>query len=477
MMQMFGMKKMKLVLIGNGMVGMRAIEKIMEASPYGFEITIFGAEEMPNYNRMRLAEILAGHSKAPDLILNETEWYEKAGITLHLGKEITAIDRDNKKVTAADGTEAAYDYLIIATGSHAFLPPIDGIDKQGVIPFRNLADCRAIMSAAATGTQAVVIGGGLLGLEAADGLAQLGVETTLVHDMPHLLNMQLDRTAGTMLERAISSRGIKVHTGVRAQAILGNGSITGVMLDDNETIACDFVVVATGIVPNTTLAKAAGLACGRGISVNEYMQTSDPAIYAVGECTEYLEQSWGFVAPLYEQAAALASHISGSMPQPFMETVFPTRLKVSGIELFSAGQVEATEGCEPIIYLDGAEGIYKKLLVKNDRLVGVVMYGDTHGGPEAMEMMKAGTDILAIRPTLFPALATSAAPAEHDPMVCGCNGVTRSMVVEAIKAGGLTEPMQVMAATRAGRGCGACFGAINQLLFEAHAEMDEATAE
>ena len=468
----------KLVMIGNGMAGMSAIERILKIDAAMFDITIFGAEPYANYNRMRLADLLTGEASVPGLTLNDAAWYEAAGITLHLRSTVAGIDREKRQVIAGDGTRADYDVLIIATGSHPLMIPVPGTDKKGVVPFRSIADCNAMEAAARVYQKAAVIGGGLLGLEAAYGLLYQGMQVTVVHDQPVLMNHQLDATAGRMLQRRLESFGMDIRTSTQTAQILGDARVTGLRFADDSQIDADLVVMAAGIVPNTDLAKAAGIPCGRGITVNGQMQSiSDPAIYAVGECAEYDNQTHGFVAPLFAQANVMAAHITGGQPDPYRGTVHGTQLKVSGVDLYSAGDIHAAAAAELIVYLDQGMDIYKKLVLQDGHLIGALLYGDVADGPRLLELIRSGEDITPIRSQLLQAgsaassgIQFTAGPTEFA-MICGCNGVTRGSITEAIRQYGLTDFFGVMSETRAGRGCGACHGAIHALLNETLSEM------
>lgn len=470
-------QRKRLVMIGNGMAGMRAIEEILEIDDAMFDITIFGAEPYTNYNRIRLAELLTGENTVPGLTLNDTEWYELAGITLHTGKAVARIDTKKRQVVGEDGTVASYDVLIIATGSKPFTIPVPGTERQGVIPFRNIADCNAMTSASRVYQKAAVIGGGLLGLEAAWGLLYLGMEVTVVHDQPHLMNNQLDATAGRMLQHKLESFGIQVRTSTLTAEVTGSERVSGLRFEDGSTLDADLVVMAAGIRPNIDLAQASGIGCERGITVNGFMQSeSDPAIYAVGECAECDNRTYGFVAPLFDQASALAAHITGNPAEPYSERVNGTQLKVSGIDLYSAGEFLPGEGDETILYLDQGMDIYKKVVLRDNRVVGCVLFGDISDGPRLLELIRSGSDISAVRSQLLqagsaaaPGIQFNAGPTEFT-VICGCNGVTRGGVVEAIREHGLTDFYGIMSETRAGRGCGACHGAIHALLNETLAE-------
>ncbi len=471
----------RLVMIGNGMAGVRAIEEVLAINPDLFEITIFGAEPYPNYNRILLASILSGEKTIEDITLNEKSWYEENNITLHLGKEVTEIQRGYRKVIASDGTEAAYDILIIATGSTPFVIPIPGADKEGVLTFRDLRDCKQMIEASKIYKKASVIGGGLLGLEAARGLMNLGMEVTVIHDQAELMNMQLDEVAASMLQKELEAQGMHFKTACLTTEILGNGRVTGLSFNDDTELRTDLVVMAVGIRANTALAKQAHLHCERGIIVNDYMQTyTDPSIYAVGECVEHRGKTYGLVAPLFEQARILAYHITGQGLKTYTGSEVSTKLKVSGVDVFSAGEfqvaapAEGEEEKETIEFIDRGGGVYKKLVIDGDRLAGAVLYGDTADGVRLFQMIQAGTDISSQRATLIfgnPSLGDAGhsginlvANMTPDTIVCGCNGITKQAIEDAITKEGLTTRQEVTSCTKAGGSCGGCEPLIDQIL-------------
>lgn len=466
--------KKKLVMIGNGMAGMRAMEDILEAGKDMFDITIFGEEAYTNYNRIRLAELLTGEANARDLTLNDAAWYETAGITLHQGKKVTRVDTEQQQVIAHDGSTVDYDTLIFATGSKPCMIPVPGTDKTGVVAFRNINDCQEMMAAARVYQKATVIGGGLLGLEAAWGLLYQGMEITVIHDQAHLLNNQLDATAGRMLQHKLESFGMTIRTGTLTAEILGESRVSGLRFEDGSTLDTDLVVMGAGIVPNADLAREAGLSCGRGIEVNGFMQSvSHENIYAVGECAECDSRTYGFVAPLFEQAKVLAKHLCGTGGMPYLERVNGTQLKVSGINLYSAGDIAPDEGCETILYLDQGMDTYKKVILRNHRVIGCVLFGDVSNGPRLLELIRSAEDISGIRNSLLQAGDPNTASGGIQinmgggdfSIICGCNGVSRGTVKTAIESGA-ADFYEIMAETRAGRGCGACYGAIQTLLSE-----------
>lgn len=459
--------KKKLVMIGNGMAGMKAIEEILNCDPDLFDITIFGKEKYPNYNRVLLSTVLAGKMSIDDITLNDKDWYKERNITLHLGKKVTDIHRGWRKVVAEDGTEAEYDSLIIATGSTPFIIPIPGADKEGVITFRSIDDCNRMIDASKDYKKAAVIGGGLLGLEAAKGLMNLGMDVTVVHDQSTLMNMQLDETAGAMLKENLEGQGMNFRLKTLTREIVGDDRVTGLLLDDGSTIECDLVVMAVGIRPNKSLAERSRLYCNRGIVVNDYMQTlTDPAVFAVGECIEHRKKTYGLIPPLFEQARILAYHITGQGFRSYPGSVVSTRLKVSGVDVFSAGDFLGDESSEVIEYIDRSGGSYKKLLLKDNRIIGTVLFGDTTDCPRFFQMMQDEVDISSQRSTLLlgSTIINSVSEMTSDTIVCGCNGVTKGHIVDAITKHGLTTPKEVAAHTKASASCGGCASLVQQIL-------------
>ncbi len=398
------MDKLKLVMIGNGMAGVRTLEELLRIAPDLYDITVFGAEPHPNYNRILLSPVLAGEQTLDEIVLNPLAWYARHGITLHLGQAVTKIDRIRRTVTAADGRTAAYDRLLIATGSQPFVPPVPGADLDGVLSYRDIADTQAMIEAARTHRHAVVIGGGLLGLEAANGLALRGMAVTVVHLGEWLLNRQLDPTAGALLEASLRQRGLDFALGAQTAALQGDarGRVHAVRLQDGRELPADLVVMAAGIVPHTSLAEQAGLLCQRGIVVNDTLQTvTDPRIYAVGECAAHRGVAYGLVAPLFEQARVCATHLAQFGIGRYRGSQTHTQLKVTGIRLFSAGDFMGGEDTEAILLSDPAAGLYKKLVLQGDRLVGVCLYGDTADGPWYFELLREGRALGPLRDRLM----------------------------------------------------------------------------
>jgi len=398
------MKKPKLVMVGNGMAGVRTLEELLKIAPDLYDITVFGAEPHPNYNRIMLSPVLAGEQTLDEIVLNPLSWYAEQGITLHLGKTVTQIDRIRRRVIAADGTEAPYDRLLIATGSTPFMPPLPGRDLPGVIAYRDIADTKEMIAAAAKYTHAVVIGGGLLGLEAANGLMLRGMQVTVVHIGNWLMERQLDDQAGDLLRKALETRGLRFKLGAQTQALIGgpDGRVTAVQFKDGEAIPADLVVMAAGVRPNTGLADSAGLHCERGIVVSDTMQTvTDPRIYSVGECAAHRGVAYGLVAPLFEQGKVCATHLAQVGIGRYQGSQTSTKLKVTGIELFSAGNFSGGEGYEEILLSDPYTGVYKKLIIKDDKLVGACLYGDTDDGSWYFKLVREGREVAEIRDQLM----------------------------------------------------------------------------
>ena len=464
----------RLVVIGNGMAGCRAIEEILARDPGRYAVTIFGAEPRVNYNRIMLSPVLAGEKAFEDIVINDAAWYADNSITLVSGDPVTHIDRAAQSVVARSGRIEPYDRLLIATGSDPFIIPVAGHDLPGVVTFRDLDDVDKMLAAAETGGSAVVIGGGLLGLEAAHGLSLRGMQVTVIHLMPTLMERQLDEAAGYLLRSELERRGQTILTGADTAAIIEqDGHVAGVRLKDAREFAADIVVMAVGIRPSVALAKGAGLEVGRGVLVDDHMVTSDPAIMAVGECVEHRGACYGLVAPLWDMCRALADHATGQ-PSGYTGSVTSTKLKVSGIDLFSAGDFSGGDGAEDIVMRDAARGIYKRVVVKDDRLIGAVLYGDTADGNWYFDLLKRGEDIAPIREALIFGQAFAAGGALEDPNaavaalsdeaeICGCNGVSKGKVVATI-AGGACSLDAVRAQCKASASCGSCTGMVESLL-------------
>ena len=483
------MKKMKLVMVGNGMAGVRTLEELLKIAPDLYDVTVFGAEPHPNYNRILLSPVLAGEQTLDEIVLNPLTWYADNGITLHTGKKVVHIDRKRRIVRAvgADGVEieAEYDRLLMATGSNPFILPVPGKDLDGVIGYRDIADTNAMIDAATKYQHAVVIGGGLLGLEAANGLMLRGMQVTVVHIMPWLMERQLDDVAGKLLQKSLEDRGLKFLIGAQTQALIGDkdggkaGRVMAVQFKDGREIPADLVVMAAGIRPNTELAIKIGLYCGdnnrSGLVVNDTMQTiTDPRVYAVGECAAHRGMVYGLVAPLFEQGKVCATHLAQFGIGRYLGSQTSTKLKVTGIDLFSAGNFTGGADCEEIVMSDPKGGVYKKLVIQGDKLIGACLYGDTVDGSWYFKLLREGRKISDIRDKLMfgesnigdvghQGHSKAAAMADGDE-VCGCNGVNKGTICKAIKEKGLFTLDDVRKHTKASASCGSCTGLVEQLL-------------
>lgn len=400
--------KPRLVVVGNGMAGMRTVEELLKLDASRYDITVFGAEAHGNYNRILLSPVLAGDKTMADIMLHPREWYAANGITLHAGDPVVAVDRRRRIVTSHSGLQVPYDRLLLATGSRPFVIPVPGHRLPGVIAFRDINDVEAMLAAARDHRRAVVIGGGLLGLEAANGLMRQGMEVTVVHVRDCLMERQLDRPAALLLKTALEKRGMRFMLQADTAEILGSERVTGVRFKpgagaaDGLQLAADLVVMAAGIRPNIDLARSAGLHCDRAIVVDDTLQTlSDPRIYAVGECVQHRKAVYGLVAPLWEQARVCAAHLAGLGHRRYPGSVTSTKLKVTGIELFSAGDFIGGPDTEDLVFRDPRRGVYKRLVVKGNRIVGAVLYGDVRDGAWYFELMQEGADISPMRSRLM----------------------------------------------------------------------------
>ncbi|WP_126974633.1 nitrite reductase large subunit NirB [Frigidibacter oleivorans] len=463
----------RLVVVGAGMASGRMLEHVFEASPGAFEVTLFNAEPRGNYNRLMLSPVLSGEKTYAQIVTHDEAWYRAQGVTCRFGERVLSIDTDAKTVTGERGS-LPYDKLVIATGSDPFMIPLPGRDLQGVIAYRDLEDTeRMIALGARPGARAVVIGGGLLGLEAAAGMQARGVEVTVVHLMGHLMERQLDPSAGYLLQKALEARGIRVLCKAVSQEIVGeDGHVTALRLEDGTDLLCDLLVMAVGIRPATALARAAGLAVNRGVVVDDRMATSAADVFALGECVEHEGALFGLVAPLYDQAKVLADTLAGR-PAAFVNREVATKLKVTGCDLFSAGDFAEAPGREDIVFRDPGRGIYKRLVLDGDRLVGAVLYGDTADGAWFHGLIKDRTDVSAMRDTLIfgpafqggapadPLAAVAALPPEAE--ICGCNGVCKGRIVQAIEGGATTVDL-IRATTKASASCGTCTGLVEQVM-------------
>jgi nitrite reductase (NADH) large subunit len=466
----------RLVVVGNGMAGMNCLEQILKHAPR-FTVTVFGDETHVNYNRIMLSSVLAGEKAADDIVINGREWYEKHGIDLRVGVRIVDVDAAAKTVTGNDGSVTPYDVLLLATGSNAFMPPIQGLDKDGVFAFRTLDDTRALLERSGQGKKAIVIGGGLLGLEAARGLQVQGCDVTVVHLMSTLMERQLDPDGGQYLLGKMEDLGVKVMLGRTTTAILGNGHVEGVALSDDSILEADVVVVAAGIRPNVDLAVKAGLAVNRGVLVNDHMETSSDDIFAVGECVEHRGVCYGLVAPLYDQAKVLAATMTGNKGPTYTGTVQAAKLKIMGVDVFSAGDW-SEQNAEPVRFEDRALGIYKKLTVRSGKLAGVILVGDTSDSHRYMDWLRTDADLSGQRRhLLFPPPSADAggevAAMSDSATICGCIGVTKGTIIEAIHEKGVNTMSQLKECTRASTSCGSCTSLCQDLLRAVAPEFEE----
>ena len=478
-------KKQKLVMVGNGMAGVRTLEELLKIAPDLYEITVFGAEPHPNYNRILLSPVLAGEQTLDEIVLNPFSWYEENHITLHAGKTVTEVDRVKRRVRATDAdgsvTEATYDRLLMCTGSNPFILPVPGKELEGVIAYRDIADTNAMIEAATRYKNAVVIGGGLLGLEAANGLMLRGMTVTVVHVMPTLMERQLDNVAGDLLRKSLEARGLQFLMGAQTQELVGSedegkgGRVKSIKFKDGTQVPADLVVMAVGIRPNTALATRMRLHVDKGIVVTDTMQTvTDARIYSVGECAAHRGIAYGLVAPLFEQGKVAANHLAMFGIGRYEGSLTSTKLKVTGIDLFSAGNFLGGENTEEIVMTDPFGGVYKKLVIQDNKLVGACLYGDTVDGSWYFKLLRDGRSVADIRDKLMFGESNigdvghqghnkAAAMADADE-VCGCNGVTKGTICKTIKDKGLFTLEEVRKHTKASASCGSCTGLVEQIL-------------
>jgi nitrite reductase (NADH) large subunit len=472
---------MKLVMVGNGMAGVRTLEELLKIAPELYDITVFGAEPHPNYNRILLSPVLAGEQTLDEIVLNDWSWYTDNHITLHAGWRVTSVDRVKRVVhaqnAAGETMSAEYDRLLLCTGSNPFMLPIPAKDLQGVIAYRYIADTNAMIEAATRYQHAVVIGGGLLGLEAANGLMRRGMTVSVVHVQPTLMERQLDEVAGKLLQKSLEERGLSFLMGAQTQELVGgpDGRVTAIKFKDGTQVPADLVVMAVGIRPNVELAQSMRLHCDKGIVVNDTLQTTtDARIYSVGECAAHRGTAYGLVAPLFEQAKVAANHLAQFGIGRYVGSLTSTKLKVTGIDLFSAGNFGGGEGFEEIIMSDPKGGVYKKLVLKDDKLVGACLYGDTVDGSWYFKLLRDGRPIADIRDKLMFGESNigdtgheghnKAAAMKDSDEVCGCNGVNKGTICKVIKEKGLFTLDEVRKHTKASASCGSCTGLVEQLL-------------
>ena len=469
--------RQRLVVIGNGMAGARAVEEILDrGGAEQFEISVFGEEPGGNYNRILLSEVLHGAREERDIVLHPLTWYVENGVRLHVGERATRIDREARVVHGERGSRVSYDLLLLATGSRPTIPAIEGIGtrqtglRSGVFVFRTLDDCRRLRIHAANSRRVAVIGGGLLGLEAARGLKEHGLEVHVIHRRDRLMDRQLDAPAAAVLLAAIEKLGVQVHLEKRTAAVLGEECVTGLRFEDGTELQCDMVVLACGVQPNVELARECGLSVERGILVDDQLLTDDPAILAVGECVQHRGEVYGLVAPLWEQATVLADHLTGRKPDAaYRGSRSVAKLKVAGVDLTAMGEVEPRDAEDEVVqYVEAKRGVYKKLVVRNGKLAGAILMGDAEKAPYLIQAFERGTPLPEERAALLFSLGGSGSqlsPLEmpDEATICHCNGVCKADLRECVLSGacGLHAVMQ---ATRAGTGCGSCKPLVKELV-------------
>jgi nitrite reductase (NADH) large subunit len=394
-------KKPKLIVVGNGMAGMRTVEELLKLAPDLYDITVFGAEPHGNYNRILLSPVLAGEKTVDDIMLNPREWYAQNGITLHAGDPVVKIDRPRRMLYSKSGIAIEYDRVLLATGSKPFIIPVPGHQLPGVIAFRDIHDVETMLDSARNHRHAVVIGGGLLGLEAANGLLRQGMEVTVVHVMDSLMERQLDKPAAALLKASLERKGLRILLNAHTAEIVGPERATALRFKDGSEIPADLVVMTAGVRPNIDLAKSCGLHCDKAIIVDDTLQTYDPRIYAVGECVQHRKALFGLVAPIWDQARVCAAHLAGVGHSRYIQQATATKLKVTGVDLYSAGDFIGDADSEDLVLRDPRRGVYKRLVLKHNRVVGAVLYGDVKDGPWYFDLIQNRADVTALRSRLL----------------------------------------------------------------------------
>jgi nitrite reductase (NADH) large subunit len=471
------MQKQRLVIIGNGMAGARLVEEVVaRGGRERYEIIVFGEEPYGNYNRILLSGVLAGSNDPTNIFLNALTWYHENGIQLHAGTRVQRIDPAAKCVYAADGTVVAYDKLVLATGSSPVVPDLQNLSTEqgtwlpGVFVFRTMDDCHAILQYAREARSVAVIGAGLLGLEAARGLLNHGIDVHVVHASKHVMNVQLDAASSKMVRVALERMGVTLHLEKRTSAVLGTQKVQGLAFEDGSTLDCDMVVISTGVRPNVDLARDAGLSIERGVLVQDDLSCSIPDIYAIGECTQHRGRTFGLVAPLWEQARCLAERLTSDGSQTIYEgSRESTKLKVMGIELAVMGDKEQlTEDDEVVVYSEPSRGIYKKLIVRDGKLAGAIVLGDNSMTPRLLQLFDRSAALPENRAELLFSLdsksgSSNIADLPDDTQICNCNGVSKGQIINAVKCG--KKSLKTLCdATRAGTGCGSCMAQVQTLL-------------
>ncbi|MEW9699713.1 nitrite reductase large subunit NirB [Paenibacillus sp. SI8] len=460
------MGKQKLVLIGNGMAGVRCIEEILALAPDMFEITIFGGEPHPNYNRIMLSKVLQGDTTVNDITINDWQWYKDNNITLYAGDPVISIDTEKRRVVSENGCSVEYDRLILATGSLPFMLPLPGADKPGVTAFRDINDCNTMLEASKSYKKAVVIGGGLLGLEAARGLLNLGMEVHVVHIFNHLMERQLTPTSANMLRKELEKQGMRFLLEKQTDKIIGKKRVEGLQFKDGSKVEADLVVIAVGVRPNIKLAADSGVETNRAIVVNDSMETNIPGIYAVGECAEHRGMVYGLVAPLYEQGKVLAKKICGMDTEGYPGSILYSQLKVSGVEVFSAGEIRDSEITTSIKAIDGVRNTYRKIAIRDNKIVGAVLYGDSSEGNKLLGYIKQQANVSVLEEAAGDVAGDEAYVESLAPTatVCSCNGVTKGAIMDAVRESGCETFEDVRACTRASSTCGGCKPLVSSLL-------------
>jgi nitrite reductase (NADH) large subunit len=467
----------RVVVVGNGMAGARFVEEVLErGGGEQFHITVFGDEPHGNYNRIMLSPVLAGEEHEDDIVLNSHDWYSDNGVVLRAGVRIERVDTAAKLVYAEDGTAAPYDHLVLATGSYSFIPPMKGVRADdgdllpGVYGFRTIDETRAMLAATGSCTRAVVMGGGLLGLEAARALQGHGLQVELVHAAPYLMNVQLDAEAGSILKKSVESLGIAVHLDVFATEVIGEDRVRGVGLADGRRIDADLLVVAAGVRPNTDIGVRSGLEVQRGIVVDDQLRTDDPDIYAIGECAQHRGEVYGLVAPAWEHAKVLADVLTGTDPDAeYHGSRTATKLKVAGVDVAVMGiNTPERDDDEFLVISEPKRGVHLSVVIRDDKLVGATLLGDTRKVAFLTQAFDRGAPLPEERIRLLVDLSDGAeevgvAEMPADSQVCHCNGVSKGDLCGAV-AGGCSSVGEVMDRTRAGKGCGSCKSLVKQIV-------------
>lgn len=473
----YNMKKQKLVMVGNGMAGVRCLEEILKTDSEMFEITVIGSEPHPNYNRILLSSVLQGTTQLEEITINDFKWYEQHQIQLFTGETVVAIDHKSQIVMTDKGRSLYYDRLILATGSVPFVLPLPGVQKEGVISFRTIEDCQKMQETAKNHKKAVVIGGGLLGLEAARGLLHLGMKVYVVHISGFLMERQLDETAAKMLQVELEKQGMKFLLEKQTEEILGDKRIEGLRFTDGTSVEADLLVMAVGVRPNVHLARESGITVNRAIVVNDFLETSIPNIFAVGECVEHRGMVYGLVKPLYEQAVVLANRICGVDGQSYEGTVLATQLKISGVDVYSIGAFQEDPAKKSIKIHDEVEGTYKRLVFQEDKIIGAVLFGDTSDRTKLQNMILKKQDVSDMeKVTIFQSSGSGTAVSSMaaTEIICNCNGVSKGTIIEAVQSQGCSTVDDVKACTKASGSCGGCKPLVSSLLSYIHSdEFDE----